>query len=134
MTPTELILAIEGTPAGAQAAAGLALFSAFAHAALGALQKGRHDPWTSRAVIDVWAAAIALPVALLFVPWPGPFLWAVLAGAWVRLKRIRPSMVLCRPLSLPPWSIVSVIRSLVPTGYSSGKSSRAVAAVRMQTL
>ncbi len=83
MTPTEWILAIEGTAEGARAAAGLALFSAFAHAVLGALQKGRHDPWTSRAVIDVWAAAIALPLALFVVPAPSPFLWLVLAGAWV---------------------------------------------------
>lgn len=83
MTPTEWILAIEGTPDGARAAAGLALFSAFAHAVLGALQKGRHDPWVSRAVIDVWAAAMALPVALFLVPPPGPFLWLVLAGAWL---------------------------------------------------
>ena len=82
MTPTEWIIAIEGTPAGAQVAMGLALFSAFAHAILGALQKGRHDPWTSRGAIDLWAAVIALPVALFLVPLPDAFLWLVLAGAW----------------------------------------------------
>ncbi len=76
------ILAIEGTPAGARAALALALFSALAHAILGALQKGRHDPWTSRGAIDLWAAFIALPVALFLVPAPDPFLWLVLAGAW----------------------------------------------------
>jgi uncharacterized membrane protein len=83
MTPTEWIIAIEGTPAGAQAAMALALFSALAHATLGALQKGRHDPWTSRGAIDLWAALIALPVALFLVPLPDAFLWLVLAGAWV---------------------------------------------------
>ena len=82
MTPTEWIIAIEGTPAGAQVAMGLALFSAFAHATLGALQKGRHDPWTSRGAIDLWAAVIALPVGLFLVPQPDAFLWLVLAGAW----------------------------------------------------
>jgi drug/metabolite transporter (DMT)-like permease len=82
MTPTESIIAIEGTPAGAQAAMALALFSALAHATLGALQKGRHDPWTSRGAIDLWAALIALPVALFLVPLPDAFLWLVLAGAW----------------------------------------------------
>jgi drug/metabolite transporter (DMT)-like permease len=82
MTPTDWILAIEGTPAGAQAAMALALFSAFAHATLGALQKGRHDPWTSRGAIDLWAALIALPVALFLVPLPDAFLWLVLVGAW----------------------------------------------------
>jgi drug/metabolite transporter (DMT)-like permease len=83
MTPTDWILSIEGTAAGAHAAMALALFSAFAHATLGALQKGRHDPWTSRGAIDLWAAVIALPVALFLVPAPDAFLWLVLAGAWV---------------------------------------------------
>ena len=82
MTPSEWILSIEGTPAGAQAALALALFSALAHATLGALQKGRHDPWTSRGAIDLWAALIALPVALFLVPLPDAFLWLVLAGGW----------------------------------------------------
>jgi drug/metabolite transporter (DMT)-like permease len=82
VTPSEWILSIEGTPAGAQAALALALFSALAHATLGALQKGRHDPWTSRGAIDLWAALIALPVALFLVPLPDAFLWLVLAGGW----------------------------------------------------
>ena len=86
MTPAttlgEWIIAIEGTPSGAQAAMALALFSALAHATLGALQKGRHDPWTSRGAIDIWAALIALPVALFLVPLPDAFLWLVLAGGW----------------------------------------------------
>jgi drug/metabolite transporter (DMT)-like permease len=83
MTPSDWILSIEGTPAGAQVAMALALFSAFAHAVLGALQKGRHDPWTSRGAIDLWAAVIALPVALFLVPAPDSRLWLVLFGAWV---------------------------------------------------
>jgi drug/metabolite transporter (DMT)-like permease len=83
VSPSDWILAIEGTPAAAEAAMGLALFSALAHATLGALQKGRHDPWTSRGAIDLAAALIALPVALFLVPAPDPFLWLVLAGAWV---------------------------------------------------
>jgi drug/metabolite transporter (DMT)-like permease len=77
------IVAIEGTSTGARMAMALALFSALAHAILGALQKGRHDPWTTRAAIDIWAAFLALPVALFLVPLPDPFLWLVLAGAWV---------------------------------------------------
>ena len=79
----EWVLSIEGTQTGAQAATALVLFSALAHATLGALQKGRHDPWTSRGAIDVWMVLIALPVALLLVPLPDPSLWLVLAGAWV---------------------------------------------------
>jgi drug/metabolite transporter (DMT)-like permease len=81
VTPSEWILAIEGTPAAPQVAMGLALFSALAHATLGALQKGRHDPWTSRGAIDLAAAVMALPVALFLVPWPTGWLWLVLAGA-----------------------------------------------------
>ncbi|MEL6101430.1 MAG: multidrug transporter, partial [Pseudomonadota bacterium] len=45
---TDWILSIEGTAAGARVALILALCSAFLHAAFGALQKGRHDPWLSR--------------------------------------------------------------------------------------
>jgi len=82
VTPSDWILSIEGTPLAAQVATGLALFSALMHATLGALQKGRHDPWTSRGAIDVAAALMALPVALFLVPWPEGVLWPVLAGAW----------------------------------------------------
>jgi drug/metabolite transporter (DMT)-like permease len=80
--PGDWILAIEGTEAGARAAMFLALFSALAHAVMGALQKGRHDPWTSRGAIDLSATVIALPVALFLVPLPDARLWLVLAGAW----------------------------------------------------
>lgn len=80
---TELVLALEGTPEGRQAALWLALFAAFMHALFGALQKGRFEPWIMRAAIDASYAIIALPVALLVVPWPEPALWPVFAGAVV---------------------------------------------------
>ena len=79
---SELILSIEGTPAGATAAMILALVSAFAHAAFGALQKGRHDPWVSRGVIDACYGLAALPMALLLAPLPSAEVAAALAGAW----------------------------------------------------
>jgi drug/metabolite transporter (DMT)-like permease len=78
---TALITALEGTPAGATVAMGLALLSALAHASFGALQKGRHDPWVTRGAIDLWIAALSAPVALFLVPWPRGGEWAVLAGA-----------------------------------------------------
>nr|WP_254899033.1 EamA family transporter [Thalassococcus arenae] len=59
----------------------LALGSAVLHAVFGALQKGRHDPWTSRVAIDSWMALLAAPVALFVVPWPEPQHWPILAGA-----------------------------------------------------
>ncbi len=79
---TEYLLSIEGTEAGRQLAMILALISAVAHAIFGAIQKGRHDPWLTRGAIDVFYCAIALPVALLVVPWPTPFVWLLLAGAF----------------------------------------------------
>jgi drug/metabolite transporter (DMT)-like permease len=80
---TEWVLAVEGTPAGARAALFLALGAAFLHALFGAMQKGRHDPWTSRTAIDAGLLVISAPVALFLVPWPPRDLWWVLAGAMV---------------------------------------------------
>lgn len=78
---TDALVALAGTPAGARLAVALALMSALAHAAFGALQKGRHDPWVTRGAIDLWIAVLALPPALFAVPWPRGAEWAVLAGA-----------------------------------------------------
>lgn len=64
-------------------ATGLALSAAILHALFGALQKGRHDPWLSRAAIDVCYGAMALPFALFVVPWPEAHLWPLLALSWV---------------------------------------------------
>lgn len=77
---SELIAGIEGTPAGEQAALWLALMAAFLHALFGALQKGRFDPWISRAAIDICAGAMAAPIALFVAPWPEPHMWPVFAG------------------------------------------------------
>src|SRR5690606_36360787 len=60
---TEWLLSLEGTAA--------------------ALQMGRHDPCLPRPPIAAAHATIAAPFALLVVPWPGPHLWPILAGAIV---------------------------------------------------
>lgn len=78
-----LIAGLEGTPAAVPAALALALVSAVAHASLGALQKGRHDPWSVRAAVDVVMICVALPVALIVFGLPDPILWLPLFGAWV---------------------------------------------------
>lgn len=78
---TEYILSIEGTAAGHRAALVLALLAAFLHAVFGALQKGQHDPWVSRAAIDLWIFVLSAPIALFVVPWPEPHLWPILLGA-----------------------------------------------------
>lgn len=77
---SDWIVALEGTPAGGTAAILLALAAALLHAIFGALQKGRHDPWISRAAIDLWLIVLSLPLVLL-VPWPEPHLWPILVGA-----------------------------------------------------
>ena len=77
------LISLEGTETGHTAALGLALMAAFLHAIFGALQKGRHDPWLSRAAIDASYGLIAAPVAFFVVPWPEPHLWPILAGAFV---------------------------------------------------
>ncbi|MBW0158818.1 DMT family transporter [Sedimentimonas flavescens] len=80
---SEWLTSLEGTPAGHQAALVLALMAALLHALFGALQKGRHDPWLSRAVIDACYGLIAAPFALFVVPWPEPHMWPIFAGVFV---------------------------------------------------
>tara|TARA_R110002051_G_scaffold264959_1_gene324883 strand:+ start:22468 stop:23370 length:903 start_codon:yes stop_codon:yes gene_type:complete len=79
----EWVVALAGTPEGARLATLLALMSAVAHAAFGALQKGRHDPWLTRGAIDGWLAVISAPIALFMVPWPTAFTAWLLVGAVV---------------------------------------------------
>jgi len=80
---TEWVWSVEGTEAGHKIALALALMAAFLHAAFGALQKGRHDPWLSRGAIDASYCVMAAPFALFVVPWPEPHMWAIFAVAWV---------------------------------------------------
>ena len=80
---SETLVALAGTPEGARLATILALTSAMAHALFGALQKGRWDPWITRAAIDTFIALFAAPVALFVVPWPTGATWGWLAGAVV---------------------------------------------------
>ncbi len=78
---TNWVLSIEGTEAGHRAALFLALMAAVLHALLGALQKGRFDPWLSRGIIDAGIFVLSAPVALLVVPWPEGRVWLLLLGA-----------------------------------------------------
>ena len=80
---SDWIASIEGTAAGHNLALVLALVAAFLHALFGALQKGRHDPWVSRGIIDITYGTIAIPFALFLVPWPEPHMWPIFAGAWL---------------------------------------------------
>jgi drug/metabolite transporter (DMT)-like permease len=77
------LISLEGTPQGHNLALGLALLAAFLHALFGALQKGRHDPWISRAAIDGCYGLIAAPFALFVVLWPEPHMWLIFAGAFL---------------------------------------------------
>ncbi|MEM1362537.1 MAG: EamA family transporter [Pseudomonadota bacterium] len=80
---SDWLISMEGTEAGQRAALVLALTAALLHAAFGALQKGRHDPWLSRGAIDFCYGAMAMPVALFMVPWPEPHMWPIFALVWV---------------------------------------------------
>ncbi|WP_347312928.1 EamA family transporter [Defluviimonas sp. SAOS-178_SWC] len=77
------LVSLEGTEAGRQLAMALALLAAFLHALFGALQKGRHDPWLSRAAIDASYTVMAAPFAFFVVPWPEPHMWPIFAGAFL---------------------------------------------------
>ncbi|MCM2560732.1 DMT family transporter [Lutimaribacter sp. EGI FJ00015] len=80
---TEWLAGIEGTEAGHRLAMILALTAAFLHAAFGALQKGRHDPWITRGATDLSYGLIAAPVALFVVPWPEPHMWPIFVGVFL---------------------------------------------------
>ncbi len=80
---TSWLLSIAGTPAGISIALCLAMTSALAHAVFGALQKGQHDPWLTRASIDSGIFVFSLPLALFAVPWPQGPEWLVILGALV---------------------------------------------------
>ena len=80
---SEWLISLEGTPAGHDLALGLALMAAVLHALFGAMQKGRFDPWVSRAAMDASYGLIAAPFALFVVPWPEPHMWPIFAGAFV---------------------------------------------------
>ena len=80
-TLSEWLVAIAGTPEGARLATILALVSAIAHAAFGALQKGRFDPFLTRGAIDGWLAAISAPVAFFLVPLPNMKTALILVGS-----------------------------------------------------
>ncbi|MEI4492399.1 EamA family transporter [Mameliella alba] len=79
---SDWLVSLEGTEAGQQAALMLALTAALLHAVFGALQKGRHDPWVSRAAIDGWLVVLSFPL-LFLVPWPEPHMWPIFAGVMV---------------------------------------------------
>lgn len=80
---SDWLITLEGTEAGQRLALGLALAAAILHAVFGALQKGRHDPWLSRAAIDASYGLMAAPFALFVVPWPEPHMWPIFVGVFV---------------------------------------------------
>ncbi|MFX0545319.1 EamA family transporter [Roseovarius sp. S1116L3] len=79
---SDWLISLEGTAAGHHLALALAIMAAILHAAFGAIQKGRHDPWLTRGAVDISYAAMAAPFALFIVPWPEPHMWVIFVGAW----------------------------------------------------
>lgn len=80
---SDWLISLEGTEAGRHLAMVLALVAALLHAVFGALQKGRHDPWLSRGVIDAAYGLMAAPFALFVVPWPEPHMWVIFFFVWL---------------------------------------------------
>ena len=74
----DLIVSLSGTEAGEALALALVLLSALAHAIFGAINKGGADPFLNRGAINVCYSLMMLPVALFVVPWPTPWIWALL--------------------------------------------------------
>jgi drug/metabolite transporter (DMT)-like permease len=79
----EAIVAMAGTPAGQRLALALLLVSALAHATFGAINKGGGDPYINRGAINLTYGLIALPIALLIVPWPSTAVWWALGAAFI---------------------------------------------------
>ena len=80
---TDWILSIEGTTSAPIFASALAILAACLHAVFAALQKGQHDPWLSRGVIDFSYFTMALPLVLFVLPWPEPSLWPIMVGVFI---------------------------------------------------
>ncbi len=78
----EWVLLVEGTELGRSIAMCLALVAAVLHAAFAAMQKGIVNPWIMRGAIDISYGIIALPIALIAVPWPEPHMWLIFAVTW----------------------------------------------------
>ncbi|MEO0327620.1 MAG: DMT family transporter [Pseudomonadota bacterium] len=79
----EWIVEIAGTPQGEQLALILAVISAFAHAIFAALNKGGHDPYLSRGVINVAYSMMAAPFVLFVLPWPETNLFPLLFASYL---------------------------------------------------
>ena len=79
---SDWLVSIADTEAGARIAVFLALLGAVMHAAFGAIQKGRHDPWLTRGAIDFSYGTLALPLVFL-VPFPEPHMWPIFLAVFV---------------------------------------------------
>lgn len=80
---SDWLISLEGTEAGRHLAMALALLAAVLHAAFGAMQKARFDPWIMRGAIDLSYGLIAIPFVLFVVPFPAPQMWPIFAAAFV---------------------------------------------------
>lgn len=123
------IIGIEGTQTAGTVAMVLALVAALAHATLGALQKGRHDPWLSRGAVDICAGLMAIPWILFVVPPPGFELAILLPGAtlvhvafkWaIAMAYSRASFTAVYPIVRGTGPLVTVLFAWVVFGETFG--------------
>ena len=130
-TMSAWLAGFEGTEAGQSLALMLALLAAVLHAGFGALQKGRFDPWVSRAAIDLWAFSLMLPVALFVVPWPEPHMWPIFAGVFVihALYKVLQAMTYSRGAYTVVYPVVrgtAPLFAVIGAGVLFGESFNAV--------
>lgn len=78
----DLIVSLAGTEAGDALALALIMLSALAHAIFGAVNKGGVDPFLNRGAINICYAVMVAPFAFFVVPWPTPWVWALLAASY----------------------------------------------------
>ncbi len=79
----ELVVSLSGTDAGEALALALIMLSAVAHAVFGAINKGGVDPFINRGAINICYGLMTLPFALFVVPWPTPWIWALLGISYL---------------------------------------------------
>ena len=118
---SDWLRSLEGSPQGHDLALALALLAAVLHALFGALQKGRHDPWLSRAAIDASYAIIAAPFALFVVPWPEPHMWPIFAGAFAihAVYKLFQAMTYARGAYTVVYPVVRGTGPLVTVGFAT---------------
>ena len=136
---SQWLVTIAGTETGHRLALILAVCAAAFHAVFGALQKGRHDPWISRAAIDLSFMVWSWPVVLFLVPWPGvEHIW-LFVGVFLihNVYKVLQSMTYARGAYTVVYPVVrgtSPLVTVVVAGFVFGEVYNALQWIGVATL